>query len=95
MRGVELRAGRNRFLDVVEDSGDRIAQSFRERRQHQRSADGHEEGIAEVFPKPGERAAHRRLAQPETFASPGDAALAEKDIEGHQEVEVQTLQIHR
>jgi hypothetical protein len=48
----------------------------------------------ERFPQSRQCAAGRRLAQMQTFACAGDALLNEESVQGYQQIQIQTAEIH-
>jgi hypothetical protein len=81
-------------LDQAERVGHRLAERFGARGRDQRQALAHQQRVAEQLAQPGERVAHPRLAQPDPFGRPGDAALGEQRVERHQKVEVDAREAH-
>ena len=74
--------------DVAERFADRFRELERARGRLHLGARAHEQRIVEQQAQPGERGAHRRLAEPDPGARASDAALEAERFEAAQQVEI-------
>jgi hypothetical protein len=54
----------------------------------------HEQLVMKVMPETGERSAHRGLTEIESVTSAGDVALGQQRVQGHEEIEIEQVQVH-
>ncbi|MDF9808262.1 hypothetical protein M2436_006809 [Streptomyces sp. HB372] len=86
-------AGEEPFDDVI-CGGSAVQEDLAERGEFVLAPDAGQELVAEVPPQPAQCGTHRGLAEPYTLPCLGDVAFFEEGAEGHDEVEVETGQVH-
>ena len=93
-RRVELRLGGEHPLDAGQRDPGSSLQLDRQRGEPVLVADPGEQFVAEVPAQPGQRGRQRRLAEAHLRRGPGDAALLQQGVQGHQQVEIQAGEVH-
>ncbi|MNC86454.1 hypothetical protein D3C83_21200 [compost metagenome] len=93
-QGIEgrLRAECPPYPD--EDVADGLDEIFGDWRQGHLASDRDEQLVVEVVAKPGQRAAHRRLAQVQPVAGARDVALREQGVESDEKIQIEEMQVH-
>jgi hypothetical protein len=85
--GIERRFDQQ-TLQLRQQRRQRLPQGIRARRQHRAAGPAHQQRIAQQRAQAAERAAHRRLAEPDRLARACRVAVVQQRVEHRQQVEI-------